>query len=431
MNSTVSIAIVGSGPAGCYTAQGLRKALPNAQITIYDRLASPFGLVRYGVAPDHQNTKSIQAQFARLFERENVRFAGNLEVGSDVSLKELRSLHNIVVLATGLSRDRALGICGEGLPEVYGAGRLTRLFNAHPLQTVGMPRLGESVAIIGGGNVSIDVLRLLAKQPADFANTDIDDAALAEYMQSPVRHIDFICRSSVANAPSDPVMLAELGRIPGVAFSCLDPFSVPDDASRIAGARAKAIETLLETRGGPDTRVEVSFHFGHAPIQILGDGHVCGVELAATGSQGATNVVVADSVVTAVGFDFDEDDWHGLGPIQANATTGQLGNGLYRTGWVKRGSRGTIAANRACAKSVTEEILRDLPTLDMSTKPGHAGIPWQALAHAVDYDAWKRLDIAESGAAAEGRTRKKFPSHERMVAIANNHLAGALGASEN
>ncbi|MBE4717886.1 oxidoreductase [Pseudarthrobacter sp. AB1] len=423
MDTPVSIAVIGSGPSGCYIAQSLCRSFPESEITIYDRLASPFGLVRYGVAPDHQSTKSIQAQFARLFERDNVRFAGNIEVGVDVSLEELRSIHHIVVLAAGLPADRAVGVPGENLPEVYRAGRLTRLFNAHPLESTEVPRFGNSVAIVGGGNVSIDVLRLLIKQPEDFLNSDIDDAVLAAYVQAPASHIDLVCRSTITNAPSDPVMLAELGRVRGVKFSCADSIEVAEDAPRTVVARAKAIRGLLKVDPGNEIRVEVVLHFGWTPVNINGDGHVDGVELRSVNEDRPNLRLDADSVVTAVGFDFDGGDWHGLGELTANLETGVLDYGLYRTGWIKRGSRGTIAENRSCAKAVAEEIVAGLDSLKQQARPGYGGLPEAVRAKAVDYSDWKRVDSAETAAASADRSRRKFPSHAHMVAIAHSKLA--------
>ncbi|MDN4644214.1 FAD-dependent oxidoreductase [Arthrobacter sp. PsM3] len=422
MDTPLSIAVIGSGPSGCYIAQSLRRSFPQSEITIYDRLASPYGLVRYGVAPDHQSTKSIQSQFARLFEREDVRFAGNIEVGRDISLDQLRNAHNIVVLAAGLPEDRTVGVPGENLPEVYRAGRLTRLFNAHPLEQTGVPNLGKSVAIIGGGNVSIDVLRMLIKQPEDFVNSDIDDAVLADYVRAPAGRIDFICRSTITNAPSDPVMLSELGRIRGVRFSCSDPIDVAEDAPRAALARAKAVAGLLEIDPGTETRVEVALHFGWAPVSINGDGHVRNVELRSVNDVRPNLHLDADSVVTAVGFDYDSGDWHGLGALKANLETGVMDLGLYRTGWIKRGSRGTIAENRSCAKAVAEEIVAGVDTLKQQTKPGYGGLPEEVRARAIDYSAWKRVDSAETDAAPADRSRRKFPSHEHMVAIAHNNF---------
>jgi ferredoxin--NADP+ reductase len=431
MDTPLSIAVIGSGPSGCYLAQSLRRSFPQSEITIYDRLASPFGLVRYGVAPDHQSTKSIQAQFARLFERDNVRFAGNIEVGVDVSLDELRSIHHIVVLAAGLAEDRTVGVPGEDLPEVYRAGRITRLFNAHPLEQSEVPKFGKSVAIIGGGNVSIDILRLLIKRPEDFLDSDIDDDVLAAYVQAPVSHVDLVCRSTVTNAPSDPVMLAELGRVSGVKFSCADPLAVPEDVPRTAVARAKAIEELLQVDPGTETRVEVVLHFGWAPVSINGDGHVQSLELRSV-NDGRPNILLdTDSVVTAIGFDFDGGDWHGLGALKANLESGVLDYGLYRTGWIKRGSRGTIAENRSCAKAVAEEIVAGVDSLQQQPKPGYHGLPEEVRAKTVDYSAWKRVDAAETDAAAADRSRRKIPSHEQMVAIAHNKLTQTAAPGTN
>ncbi|MDQ0213336.1 FAD-dependent oxidoreductase [Arthrobacter bambusae] len=423
MDAPLSIAVIGSGPSGCYVAQSLRRSFPQSEITIYDRLASPFGLVRYGVAPDHQSTKSIQAQFARLFERENVRFAGNIEVGVDVSLDELRSIHHIVVLAAGLAEDRALGVPGEDLPEVYRAGRITRLFNAHPLEPTKVPKFGSSVAIIGGGNVSIDILRLLIKRREDFVNSDIDDAVLDAYAQAPVSRVDLICRSTITNAPSDPVMLAELGRVSGVKLSCADSIEVAEDAPRTAVARAKAIEELLQVGLGTEPRVDVVLHFGWAPVSIIGDGHVQNVELRSVNDDRPNILLNTNSVVTAIGFDFDGGDWHGLGALKANLETGVLDFGLYRTGWIKRGSRGTIAENRSCAKAVAEEIVADAGSLQRQPKTGYASLPEEVRAKAVDYSAWRRVDSAETEAASADRSRRKIPSHEQMVAIAHNRPA--------
>ena len=270
--------------------------------------------------------------------------------------------------------------------------------------------------------MSIDVLRMLIKRPEDFVNSDIDDAVLAEYVRAPAGRIDLICRSTITDAPSDPVMLAELGRIRGVRFSCSDPIEVAEGAPRTALARAKAVEGLLAIDPGTETRVEVALHFGWAPVSINGGGHVRNVELRSVKDDRQNLSLDADSVVTAVGFDFDGSDWHGLGALKANLETGVMDHGLYRTGWFKRGSRGTIAENRSCAKAVAEEIIERVDTLKRQTKPGYGGLPEEIRARAVDYSAWKRVDSAETEAAPEDRSRRKFPSHEHMVAIAHNKL---------
>lgn len=419
MQQAIAIAIVGSGPAGCYLAQALRRSLPDAVITIFDRLASPFGLVRYGVAPDHQGTKSIQGQFSRLFERDNVSFAGNVEVGVDVTLDELRKTHHVVALATGLSRDRALGVPGENLPGVYGAGQITRILNTHPLETPTLPKLGRSVAIVGGGNVSLDIVRCLTKSSADFDGSDINDEALLNYEATPVTHIDLVCRSSAGTAPFDLAMLTELGKIDGVQFLCSDPYGTEDSATPAAVARAAVLAELFSPKRCTDPRVTVRVHFGWAPTRILGHNKAEALEVRSRQDQLLLRTIGSDSIITAIGFDFDPEGGE-PGLAAANLETGIVEDGLYRTGWAKRGSKGTIPENRLCAKAVAAEILRDLARLPASEKPGFSGLPDSVQSAAVDYQGWLRVDEAERAAAPKGRTRKKKSDHSWMLTVAQD-----------
>ena len=413
MQPNPTIAIIGSGPAGCYLAQALRRSLPDSEITIFDRLASPFGLVRYGVAPDHQGTKSIQAQFARLFERDNVRFAGNITVGSDVTLQQLRHTHHVVVLATGLSRDRALGVPGEYLPGVYGAGQLTRTVNSHPMEKQTLPAFGARVAIIGGGNVSLDIVRFLIKTPAEFAGSDVNDRALDGYAQMPVSHIELICRSTPEGAPFDPSMLAELGRSPEVHFEVEDSFSTGE--TKPPETLPPAFADLLSSPSNGIPRVRVRFHFNTRTERIMGQDHAEGVQVRCP--DGSLRTVLADSVITAVGFDFDPTDPL-LGEPIANPQTGFLADGLYRTGWAKRGARGTIPENRQCAKAVASEILEGLKAAGITAKSGYAGLPSQIHDRAVDYKGWLRVDAAERTDSPAERSRRKRPDHAWMVSKA-------------
>lgn len=411
------IAIVGSGPSGCYLAQALVRSLPAASITIFDRLASPFGLIRYGVAADHQHTKAITRQFERLFQAPNVRFAGNVELGRDVSLADLRQQFDAVVLATGLSGDRELALPGANLTGVFGAGSVTRALNAHPDEAVTLPDFGTDVVLIGAGNVSLDLLRFLVKDRSQYDASDISDTALDHYLADPAERVTVASRSAAVSSKGDPQMLRELASLPRGTYSTPDDL-VPDAGSeldRTASQRLAAFAELVSPERPSAPGPAVTLRFGVIPLRILGTDRVEAVEFAA----GDDIVVVpASAVITAVGF-------AASGPLAellaAHSDVGAIEPGLYRTGWAKRGPRGGIPENRACAKSVAEEIVTDLTSgvLPVSEATlGFAGLPTSVQSVAIDYAHWLNLEQHERDLAPETRVRRKITDHNQMVAIA-------------
>lgn len=411
---TPTIAIVGSGPAGCYTAQNLRKALPQAQINVFERLVSPFGLVRYGVAPDHQSTKSVQAQFERLFERGSADFYGNVDVGRDITLEELRRTHTAVILATGLYQDRQLGLEGEDRPNVHRSGPITRLFNSHPLETGPFPTIGRSVAVIGGGNVSIDIVRMLAKREADFEGSDVAEHVLDTYTQAPATTIHWICRAPIGRVPMDPAMLSELKSIEGVSLTCRDDLNIGEDGDRTALARAEAIRELNEAGTQPDDRVAIELLLGWETVELSGTDTVNTVQI----KQGdRERSIPVDSVITAIGFEFAASDGLGSGPLSPDAEIGRIDAGLFRTGWLRRGSRGTIAENRKCAKTVSAAVATELKDFSGDDKGGIDSLPSEVLSQAVGYSDWQRVAAREQATAAPNRVRRKVRAHEEMVAL--------------
>lgn len=428
MSTTPSVAIIGSGPSGCYLAQGLRKHWPEADITIFDQLASPFGLVRYGVAADHQSTKAVTRQFDRLFERDNVRFAGNIRVGEDVTLEQLQQAYSVVAFATGLTQDRKLGIEGESLPGVYGAGVITRRLNSHPVVEEGPTTFGDRVVVIGNGNVAMDIVRFLIKRPADYEGSDINDALVDSYNAARAKRIDVVGRSVVADAKCDALMVKELGKVEGVRFSTAADCTVPEGADRATSGRIEAVRELneLEPAGNVDT--EVVFHFGYAPEKITGETTVTGVDFTPTTTVGEALHIEADSVIAAIGFELQADASQMFGEeapqLIATPETGRFGQGLYRTGWFKRGPRGTIPENRADAKEVTDEIIADVEGGVITTLPsqtGFAALPESVREKAVSFVDWQRLDAHEQATANAGRIRTKISDHAQMVAIAKNN----------
>jgi ferredoxin--NADP+ reductase len=360
-------------------AHFLRKRWPTAEIVIFDRLDLPYGLVRYGVAPDHAGTKAVASQFDRLFERDGVRYVGGTEIGRDLTVDHLRRAFDVIVLATGLSADRALGIpgatgnspvigatpegalAGAALAGVYGSGRLTRLINGHPDESADGVVFGSRVAIVGQGNVAIDLLRLLLMSPQDLRGHGVADEVVKVIAAGPVRHIDIVGRSSLSRAKFGPAMIRELAKIPNVRFladrrELHDADTEPRDPVKrdvLFGLLAAATpsDDIDGTFAIPAHDRTVRFHFGWVPERIEGNGSVESLIFrsadphVADGAEPSLRLDV-DSVLTAIGF-LEAPD----APLRrethespdSNLEIGQLAAGLYCVGWLRRGPQGMVA----------------------------------------------------------------------------------------
>lgn len=415
-----SIAIVGSGPSGCYVAQALRKQFPESEISMYDRMPVPYGLVRYGVAPDHVGTKSIAHQFERLFTRESVSFIGNIEIGRDITLDELRNAYDVVVLASGLCGDRDLGILGENLHGVYRAGSITRLFNDHPDEQSNSYQLGQRSVIVGNGNVAIDVLRLISKSSESFAGSEVSDQSLQRICRDHLIRIDIVGRSPLSDAKFDIVMLKELSELEHVNFHT----SIDQQELLAGGARGETLK-LLTDRNNNNARMDVYFHFGWVPVSIKGGGIVEAIKFEGKNSPTEILELTAGSVITAIGFnadrirDFNRETLLGEG---ADLEDGKLDKGLYCVGWFKRGSQGTIAQNRADSKKVASRIIADYEANSLS-KEGYPLLA-EKLANATDFAGWKRVDELELSTAPENRNRLKISKMSEIIEIARQCAAG-------
>ncbi|TDK41148.1 FAD-dependent oxidoreductase [Antarcticimicrobium luteum] len=401
------IAIVGAGPSGCFLAQSLLKSAPGLEVDLIDRLPVPYGLVRYGVAADHQGTKGVARQFARVFERQGARFFGNVTLGRDITLEALRGAYDAVVLAAGLSQDRPLGIPGADLPGVHGAGTLTRALYDHP-DAGGLPGLGPRPLIVGNGNVAIDLLRLLAKQPGELDGSDLGPVATGWLAQSGIEEITIAGRSPAAQAKFDTVMIKELAKLSGVSIRVLGAGSSDDPAEQ---KKIDAVQALDGIATGPR---RVTFRFGLTPVAVVGHSHVEAVRFATDAGE---EVVPCTSVLTAIGFGPSGDlPREALLADATDAGAGALAPGLYATGWFRRGPRGTIPDNRADAQALAARILDQLAP--DPAKAGRAALA--GLAQAVDYTGWTRIDAHEIKAAPEGRCRAKITTREEMLRLARH-----------
>jgi ferredoxin--NADP+ reductase len=420
---TRRIAIVGSGPAGCYAAERLAREA-DCEIDVLERLPTPFGLVRAGVAPDHQSTKSIARVLERALARPSVRFFGHVDVGRDVRLDALRELYDAVVLATGATADRRLDLPGSGLPGIVGSGEFVFWLNAHPDWATRAVDLSQvrSAVVIGNGNVAIDVARLLAKAPAELAVSDISAEAEAGLAAAPLREIHIVGRRGPADARFTPKELGELAELARAR-----PVVSPDDLPPADAAPGnETLPILKQFAAAPprETPVAIRFHFHARPLRFEGADRV---ERAVFSRQegvgagwrdaGSELALSADLVVTCIGYD-------ALPCCTAAPERGVFLNeggrsapGLYVVGWAKRGPSGTIATNRAEAHEVMGRLLAETNPGGRSGREGLLRLLAEAGRRAVDLALWQRIDAAERARAAPGRPRAKFSRVAEMLSV--------------
>lgn len=402
---SAKIAIVGSGPSGCYLAQALLKLDSGLQVDVIDALPVPYGLVRYGVAADHQGTKAIMRQFSRVFERQGARFFGNVHVGRDVSLDSLQEAFDVVVLAAGLSLDRRLGIPGDTLPGIFGASYLTRALYEHP-EGGTLPDLGANPVIVGNGNVAIDLLRLLAKSPGELDGTDLGSVPSDWLARKAFESITIVGRSPASQAKFDPVMVRELAKLGSVSIEVIGADEAKD------AEQAKRLEALAEINRPSKAATAIRFRFALHPVAVEGEDWVSG--LRTRNPAGADEVLPASCIITAIGFeshgDLERDRWMAAGMSE----TGRLAPGLYAAGWFRRGPRGTIPDSRQEAQILASTILAEMkPAPD---RPGRAVL--ESLPQVVDFAGWQRIDEFERNSAPPGRCRRKLSTTEDLLRVA-------------
>lgn len=398
----LTVGIVGAGVSGCYAAQMLSRTFPDAEVTLIERLPVPYGLLRYGVAADHQGTKGVQQQFDRLFARGKVRFAGGLTLGQDFSLAQLQQWFDVVILATGLAADRRLDVPGEDLPGVIGSGRLTRALNSHPDESSNWPVVAPEVAVVGAGNVALDIARLLARHPGEWQGSDMDSRVLAAIAPVPVKTLHLIVRGKPNEVRWDAAMLRELAGLARVRLT-LDAAAgglAPAAARDILGLGAIPA-AAAETAGLPP--LDIRLYFNTQVERVLGAKAVSGLRLRMADQR--LQDIELGSVVTAIGFAAAQPEADGA---QAGV---QASPGVYRTGWLRTGPQGAIARQRALAQELADDIAQDWASGRLTAgRPGAAALP-----AALDYQAWLEIDAAERASAEPGRIRRKCASVEEML----------------
>ena len=429
------IAIVGSGPAGYYTAEAATKQWgDDVHVDVFDSLPVPYGLIRTGVAPDHQSIKAVARRYEQTALSDNVRFVGNVTVGKDISIAELQGLYDAVVLATGAPHDRPLDIPGHDLGNVIGSAAFVGWYNGHPQFADLNPDLsGRNAVVIGMGNVALDVARILSKTEAEFAGSDIVSHALAALKASNVGTITILGRRGPHQIRMTPKVLGErMNRdraSPHVTPADLPP--VDDDAILEPGLR-KSVTHLRNFAGIPESihgekPIAIEFDFFANPHALAGvDGHVRNIEVDRTKLEagravntGESYTIPADIVVSCIGYRSSPID--GV-PFDERAgrfanDEGRILPGLYCVGWAKRGPTGTIGTNRPDGYGVIEKIAEDIGT--GAGKRGRAGFDELVTARNLDvvtFHDWKKIEEAEHAAARDGAPREKFVDIASMIA---------------
>lgn len=427
-------AIVGSGPAGFYTAEALEKAYgEKARIDILDRYPVPYGLIRFGVAPDHQSLKAVSKRYDKVAEAGGVDFIGNVTVGRYVAVAELLDLYDAVILAIGAPHDRKLGIPGEDLPGVFGSAAFVGWYNGHPdFADLDPPLGGAQAAVIGNGNVALDCARILSKTRHEFEGSDIVGHALGALDHSAIRTITILGRRGPHQIAMTPKELGELGHLEA-ASPVVDAADFPpveaDDA--LEPGHRKSINILRGFAATPPDPVKpkrMVFDFFARPMRIEGDGQAERIvierteldEKGAARGTGETYEVPASVVITAIGYStpplgdvpYDERGGKFLNE------QGRIADRLYAVGWARRGPTGTIGTNRPDGYEVADQIAAAMPAGSSQDRAGAEGLKRLLESRGIvptDYDDWRKIEEAEVARARPGSPREKFVRHEHWL----------------
>ncbi|MBT2483860.1 MULTISPECIES: FAD-dependent oxidoreductase [unclassified Microbacterium] len=449
------VAIVGAGPAGIYAGNLLANAHAGVEIDLFESLPAPYGLIRYGVAPDHPRIKGIVNSLHEMLDafpsegaaRRTIRFIGNVEVGRDIALDELRERYHAVILATGAIRDAALDIPGVDLPGSYGAADFVAWFDGHPDVSRTWPLDASSVAVIGNGNVALDVARVLAKHAVDLRTTEVPDNVLAGLESSAVTDVHVFGRRGPADIKFTPIELRELGEVRdvdlvvhGEDFDGVDAATAPTNQLKVM------LRTLNSWRDRPVGAASrrLHLHFWHRPVEIIGEREVEGIRFERTRIESAGTDAgklvgtgefrdyAVQAVYRAVGYygtrvagaPFDEA--RGVVPNDGGRVDGEAG--LYATGWIKRGPVGLIGHTKSDALETVTHLVADAAA-GILTSPAVEGDVLDLLdARETAYttwDGWLALDAHERRLGethTHARERVKVVPREEQVAVSRDEV---------
>ncbi|HEY3934158.1 MAG TPA: FAD-dependent oxidoreductase [Gemmatimonadales bacterium] len=453
--ASLRVAIVGAGPAGFYAAEALQKSASGIEIHLFERLPTPFGLVRGGVAPDHPKIKSVTRIFDRIAAQPGFRFFGNVQVGRDITVAELRTHYDAVIYAVGAETDRHLGIPGEDLRGSHAATELVAWYNGHPeFADREFDFSQRAAAVIGIGNVAMDAVRILSRSPDHLATTDLAVHALDAFRSGRLESLHLLSRRGPVQAACTTPELRELGELEGVDV-IVDPADVeldPISADHLARDHDRTAENNLgllrqwAARGSTGAPRRIVFHFCVSPVELIGSDRV--EELRAVKNRlvadrhGSVRAEPTDAMIgLPVGLVFRSVGYRGIEipGLPFDAERGIVPNisgrvvqapgsatpvrGVYVTGWIKRGPHGIIGTNKSCAAETVDHLLADAVSGRLAPAV-HRTEVFDALLAArgievVSWSDWQAIDRAEIGRGAPaGRPREKFTDFESMLQVA-------------
>jgi ferredoxin--NADP+ reductase len=438
MDRPLRVVVVGSGPAGFYAAGALLAAERAVEVDLIERLPTPWGLVRLGVAPDHPKIKSVSRAFERIADQPGFRFLGNVELGRDLHHDDLLELYDAVIYAVGAQSDRRMGIPGEDLPGSWPATEFVAWYNGHPdHQHLEFDLSGERAVVIGNGNVAVDVARMLALTPEELAPTDTTDKAIDAIDNSGIKEIVMVGRRGPAQAAFTNPELLELGELAG-ADVIVDPAdlegAVPDDTNSERNLEVLREYAQRKPEGKPKRLV---LRFLLSPVELSGDGRVERIELVHNrlepDDRGTLRAVPTGERETLdTGIVFRSVGYRGVPlpgvPFDENTGTipndrGRVEPGLYVTGWIKRGPSGVIGTNKKDATETVELLLQDdaagrLPSTGKTAEDVDRLLDERGIRHVV-YSAWSAIDHHERTAGEpHGRPRVKLCTWDELLAAA-------------
>lgn len=442
------VAVIGSGPAGIYAAGALLDADQPVSVDVFDALPAPFGLVRYGVAPDHPKIKSVSEKLAQILAEPRARFFGHVGYGTDLTADDLRRHYHAVIHAVGSANERELGIPGEQLAGGFAAADFVAWYNGHPHAADQRFLAAPQVAVVGAGNVALDVARMLVTAADALVPTDLPARVLRAWRDNLATDVHLLARRGPAYAKFTTPELREMARLDGVDL-LIDPADLELDPAgeQILERDRVAVRNLTVLRdwaarpltGAPR---RVHFRFWTRPTRIVGDGRVTGVVVERTAldgtgrlaGTGATDQLAVQAVFRAIGYagrplpGLPFDDAGSVVPNEAGRVSGPDQAGVYVAGWIKRGPTGVIGTNKSDAAETVRTLLADAPKLTTPPEPDPAAVLATLDAAGVRYlrwDEWLRVDDHETREGARsGRPRLKVCTVQEMLDIGGRGASG-------